>query len=193
MSTFIGNHDLPRIIHLAANNRLWGDNQAADGKDLAWSGQPGAVAEHRGVRARRERASRCSTRTAARRSSTTATRSACPARAIRTTAASCSGRASARTRRSCKDRLAKLGDIRSKHPALRRGTRTTLESNADVWAYSRDHQRRHRLRRGQPQRQRQARHLAARRARSPSSSPAPPRAAPTSRSRRVRPAFSSTK
>ena len=36
-----------------------------------------------------------------------------------------------------KDRLKKLGDIRSKHPALRRGTRTTLESSADVWAYSR--------------------------------------------------------
>ena len=36
-----------------------------------------------------------------------------------------------------KDRIAKLGDIRNKHPSLRRGTRTTLESSADVWAYSR--------------------------------------------------------
>jgi hypothetical protein len=40
MSTFIGNHDLPRIIHLAANSRLWGDNQYADGKDRAWQSPP---------------------------------------------------------------------------------------------------------------------------------------------------------
>ena len=36
-----------------------------------------------------------------------------------------------------KDRLKKLGDIRSKHPALRRGTRTTIQSTSDTWVYSR--------------------------------------------------------
>jgi hypothetical protein len=36
-----------------------------------------------------------------------------------------------------RDRLKKLGDIRSKHPALRRGTRTTLQADADTWAYVR--------------------------------------------------------
>jgi glycosidase len=40
MSPFVGNHDLPRAIHLAANNRLWGDNQGADGKDRGWQNQP---------------------------------------------------------------------------------------------------------------------------------------------------------
>jgi len=36
MSTFIGNHDLPRVIHLAQNNPVWSE-QSADGKDRAWS------------------------------------------------------------------------------------------------------------------------------------------------------------
>jgi hypothetical protein len=32
MSTFIGNHDIPRAIHLAEDTPVW-DNQWADGKD----------------------------------------------------------------------------------------------------------------------------------------------------------------
>ncbi len=39
MSTFIGNHDIPRAIHLAEDTPLWNDPWA-DGKDRAWSGQP---------------------------------------------------------------------------------------------------------------------------------------------------------
>ncbi len=40
MSTFIGNHDIPRIIHLAENSPLW-DSPWADGKDIAWNNKPG--------------------------------------------------------------------------------------------------------------------------------------------------------
>ncbi len=40
MSTFIGNHDLPRPIHFAEDTPLFGDPWA-DGKDKAWSGTPG--------------------------------------------------------------------------------------------------------------------------------------------------------
>jgi glycosidase len=40
MSTFIGNHDIPRAIHLAEDEPLW-DNQWADGKDRAWVNKPG--------------------------------------------------------------------------------------------------------------------------------------------------------
>ncbi len=40
MSTFIGNHDIPRAIHLAEDTPLWSD-QWADGKDKAWNGKPG--------------------------------------------------------------------------------------------------------------------------------------------------------
>ena len=40
MSTFIGNHDVPRVIHFAEDAPLWSDPWAG-GKDRAWSGQPG--------------------------------------------------------------------------------------------------------------------------------------------------------
>src|SRR3569833_1491603 len=39
MSTFIGNHDVPRSIHFAEDTPMW-DNEWSDGKDRAWSGQP---------------------------------------------------------------------------------------------------------------------------------------------------------
>lgn len=39
MSTFIGNHDIPRVIHLAEDQPVW-DSEWADGKDLAWSNIP---------------------------------------------------------------------------------------------------------------------------------------------------------
>ncbi|WP_181197667.1 alpha-amylase family glycosyl hydrolase [Enhygromyxa salina] len=35
MSTFIGNHDIPRIIHLAEDQPVWA-SEWTDGKDLAW-------------------------------------------------------------------------------------------------------------------------------------------------------------
>ena len=44
MSTFVGNHDLPRAIHLAQDGPLWTDVWA-DGKDKAWSNQPATVAK----------------------------------------------------------------------------------------------------------------------------------------------------
>ncbi len=37
MSTFIGNHDIPRVIHLAEDTPVW-DNEWTDGKDMAWAG-----------------------------------------------------------------------------------------------------------------------------------------------------------
>ena len=43
MSTFIGNHDVPRSIHYAEDQPLWSDPWA-DGKDRNWSNQPGLPA-----------------------------------------------------------------------------------------------------------------------------------------------------
>lgn len=40
MSTFIGNHDIPRIVHLAEDTPVW-DNEWTDGKDRAWDNTPG--------------------------------------------------------------------------------------------------------------------------------------------------------
>jgi glycosidase len=39
MSPFLGNHDLPRVVHLAQEPPLFSD-QADDGKNLTWSNQP---------------------------------------------------------------------------------------------------------------------------------------------------------
>ncbi|HEU4533525.1 MAG TPA: alpha-amylase family glycosyl hydrolase, partial [Polyangiaceae bacterium] len=40
MSTFLGNHDIPRVVHFAQNEPLWGDEWAG-GKDRNWSNLPG--------------------------------------------------------------------------------------------------------------------------------------------------------
>jgi glycosidase len=46
MSTFVGNHDLPRSIHLADDTPLWSDPYT-DGKDHAWDSPPIAAPSHR--------------------------------------------------------------------------------------------------------------------------------------------------
>ena len=136
MSTFIGNHDLPRIIHLAANNRLWGDDQGADGKNLAWSGQPGLVAELEAY----ERVANAFGVLYTNRGAPLVyygDEIGLPGAGDPDNRRFMQWTGLSANQTYLKTRLAKLGDIRSKHPALRRGTRTTLESNADVWAYSR--------------------------------------------------------
>jgi glycosidase len=40
MSTFIGNHDMPRPIHFAEDSPVW-SNEWDDGKNLAWNNKPG--------------------------------------------------------------------------------------------------------------------------------------------------------
>ena len=105
MSTFIGNHDLPRSIHYAEQTLPgWLSAGSPSNPSAAKSGK-----DCRPVPGRTSRSSRptptltsawpppspSSSPTRARRSSTTATRSACPARATPTTAARCSGPATA--------------------------------------------------------------------------------------------------
>jgi glycosidase len=135
MSTFIGNHDLPRVIHLAQNQRIWND-QGADGKDRAWSNQPGAVSELDAY----ERV--------ANGFAVLFTNRGVPL-VYYGDEIGLAGAGDPDNRRFMpwsnlaptqtflRDRVKKLLDIRSKHPALRRGTRTTLEVSADLWAYTR--------------------------------------------------------
>ncbi len=136
MSTFIGNHDLPRIIHLAANNRIWGDNQAADGKDRAWQNQPGAVGEIEAY----ERVANAFAVLYTNRGAPLVyygDEIGLPGGGDPDNRRFMQWSALDANQTYLKARIKTLGDIRSKHPALRRGTRTTLESSADVWAYSR--------------------------------------------------------
>jgi glycosidase len=136
MSTFVGNHDLPRIIHLAADNRIWGDNQGADGKDRAWFNQPGPVQEMSAY----ERL--------ANGFAVLFTNRGAPL-VYYGDEIGMPGAGDPDNRRFMdwgtpnanqaylKNRVKKLAEIRSKHPALRRGTRTTLDVGPDVWVYSR--------------------------------------------------------
>jgi glycosidase len=136
MSTFIGNHDLPRVIHLAANNRLWGNDQGADGKDRAWQNQPGIPNE-------REAFERVANGFAV-----IFTNRGAPL-LYYGDEIGLPGAGDPDNRRFMqwsglnanqtwlRDRVTRLLAIRNSHPALRRGVRTTLRADADVWVYAR--------------------------------------------------------
>jgi glycosidase len=135
MSTFIGNHDLPRIIHLAANNPLWNE-QWADGKDRAWQNKPGAVAEAEAY----ERL--------ANGFAVLFTNRGAPL-IYYGDEIGLPGAGDPDNRRfmqwdnlsanqtKLRDRIKKLADIRNKHPALRRGTRETRNANDEGWTFVR--------------------------------------------------------
>jgi len=136
MSTFVGNHDLPRVIHLSASSRPWGDDQGADGKNLAWANQPGLVAEG----AAYERLANAFAVLFTNRGAPLVyygDEIGLPGAGDPDNRRFMQWSGLSAEQTSLRERLEKLGDIRSKHPALRRGTRTTLESSADVWVYSR--------------------------------------------------------
>lgn len=136
MSTFIGNHDLPRIIHLAANTRMWGDNQAADGKDRAWSGRPSAVAEREAY----ERVANGFAVLFTNRGSPLVyygDEIGLPGAGDPDNRRFMQWDGLSQNQTFLRDRIAKLADIRSKHPSLRRGVRTTLEVGTESWLYSR--------------------------------------------------------
>lgn len=137
MSTFLGNHDLPRIIHVASNNRPWGDDQGSDGKNLAWQNQPGPVSEL----AAYERV--------ANGFAVLFTNRGAPL-VYYGDEIGMPGAGDPDNRRFMqwdgwnsnqtflRDRIKRLADIRAKHPALRRGTRATINADNDTWVFSRE-------------------------------------------------------
>lgn len=135
MSTFIGNHDVPRSIHFAQNTPAWSDVWA-DGKDKNFVNRPGVVTE------------------------TEAYERMATAMAILMTnrgvpliyygdEIGLPGAGDPDNRRFMDwnsagysagqklllDRHKKLGKLRKDHAALRRGTRTTVSITDDTWAY----------------------------------------------------------
>jgi glycosidase len=134
MSTFIGNHDLPRSIHYAEATPFW-SNSADNGKENAWSGQPqletdpntydrlanafaviltnkGAPLIYYGDEIGLPGAGDPDNR-----------------RMMQWTGYS-------PAQQSLYARIKALNAIRAAHPAMRRGTRTTLEVDQDLWVYS---------------------------------------------------------
>ena len=133
MSTFVGNHDVPRSIHFAQDNPI-STNVWYDGKDRNWSNQPGQPSEG----AAYERVANAFT--------FIYTIKGVPLmyygdevglpgagdpdnrRFMQWT-----GYSAAQT--GLRGHVQKLGAIRAAHAALRRGTRTTLSVTNDVYAY----------------------------------------------------------
>lgn len=135
MSTFIGNHDLPRAIHLAENQRIWND-QGADGKERGWENQPSAPSE-------REAYERL-----ANSFGVLFTNRGAPLMYYGDEIG-LAGAGDPDNRRFMpwsglsenqtflKERVKKLLSIRANHPATRRGVRTTLFVDTTTWVYSR--------------------------------------------------------
>ena len=134
MSTFIGNHDVPRTIHFAQNNPIWTDAWAG-GKELAWSNQPSLPGEQAAF----ERM--------ANGFAIIYTLPGVPLvyygdeiglpgagdpdnrRFMQWTGYSAG-------QQFLKNRIAKLGEVRAAHPALRRGDRSTVSVTNDTICYS---------------------------------------------------------
>jgi len=133
MSTFIGNHDIPRVIHLAEDSPLWSDPWT-NGKDRAWDNQPGQPSGDSAY----ERLANAFT-------------------ILLTTKGApllyygdefgLAGAGDPDNRRfmqwdaysggqtALRDHIAALTAFRAEHPATRRGTRETLSSSADTLTY----------------------------------------------------------
>lgn len=133
MSTFVGNHDIPRPIHYAEDSPMWG-SEWDDGKNRAWSNQPGVP----GNRAPFERLANAFT--------VLFTTKGVPL-VYYGDEVGMAGAGDPDNRRPMqwegysegqgflREHLAKLGAIRAAHPALRRGSRSTLSAGADTLAY----------------------------------------------------------
>jgi glycosidase len=134
MSTFVGNHDVPRSIHFAQDTPIWTDAWAG-GKEIAWNNQPGLPSETSAF----ERM--------ANGFSLIFTLPGVPliyyGDEIGLPGAGdpdnrrfmqWSGYSPGQT--MLKNHIAKLAEIRAAHPALRRGTRSTLGVANDWLVYS---------------------------------------------------------
>jgi glycosidase len=136
MSPFLGNHDLPRIIHLAANNRLWGNDQGYGARAEAW-GNPVTIPREREAFER-----------VANGFAVLFTNRGAPL-IYYGDEIGMPGAGDPDNRRFMqwsgldanqtwlRDRVTKLLSIRAAHPALRRGSRSTINVDNDVWVYSR--------------------------------------------------------
>lgn len=133
MSTFIGNHDLPRVVHLAEEPPVWSD-QGSDGKNLAWQNQPGLPSDQKTFDK------------LANAFAVLLTNHGAPL-IYYGDEYGMPGAGDPDNRRMMQwsgysagqqyvhDRIKTLTTIRAAHPALRRGVRSTLKSSADLWFF----------------------------------------------------------
>jgi glycosidase len=134
MSTFIGNHDIPRAIHLAQDTPLW-DNQWADGKDRAWNNQPGLPAGAAAFE-RLGNAFAILMTTAGAPLVYYGDEVGMPGAGDPDNRRFMQWSGYSAGQQALYDLLKQLIAIRKAHPATRRGTRTTLSADADTMVYS---------------------------------------------------------
>lgn len=134
MSTFIGNHDIPRAIHLAQDTPLWNDPWA-DGKDRAWTGQPGLP----GGTAAFERLANAFAIVATTRGVPLVyygDEYGMPGAGDPDNRRFMQWDGHSAGQQWLRDRIARLLELRAQHPAMRRGTRTTIVADTETMAYS---------------------------------------------------------
>lgn len=133
MSTFLGNHDVPRSIHFADDNPLW-DDVWKNGKDRNWSNTPGVVA---GTSAY-ERVALAWTILMTNRGVPLmyyGDEIGLPGAGDPDNRRPMQWSGYATGQSLLLDRVKKAGAVRAQHSALRRGQRTTLSIDTDTWAY----------------------------------------------------------
>lgn len=134
MSTFVGNHDIPRAIHLAEDTPLWNDPWS-DGKDRAWSGAPGLPA---GMAAfeRLGNAFTIIMTTPGAPLVYYGDEYGMPGAGDPDNRRFMQWNGYSAGQRALRDHVAALVRLRSEHPAMRRGTRETLDVGTDTLSYS---------------------------------------------------------
>lgn len=133
MSTWVGNHDLGRAIHLAEDTPMWSDPYS-DGKDRSWVNQPGLPS------------SKSAFERLANAFAVIFTNKGAPL-VYYGDEIGLPGAGDPDNRRFMqwtgwsanqtwlRDRVKALLTVRADHPALRRGTRSTLTANNDLWVF----------------------------------------------------------
>ncbi len=141
MSTFIGNHDLPRSIHYAEQTLPgWlsagspSNPSAADGKNAAWSGQPQTETDPNTY----ERLANAFAVILTNRGAPLiyyGDEIGLPGAGDPDNRRMMTWTGWSAAQQGLHDRIATLTKIRAAHPALRRGARTTIEVTEDLWVY----------------------------------------------------------
>jgi len=142
MSTFIGNHDLPRSIHYAEQTLpSWiqddspSDPSAADGKSNAWSAQPALETDPNAY----ERMANAFAVILTNKGAPLiyyGDEIGLPGAGDPDNRRMMQWSGYSTAQQGLHDRIAALTAIRAAHPAMRRGTRTTLAVTEDLWVYS---------------------------------------------------------
>jgi len=133
MSTFVGNHDVPRPIHFAQDNPISSDVWY-DGKDRAWANQPGLPSGTSAF----ERLSNAFTLLFTIRGVPLiyyGDEVGMPGAGDPDNRRFMQWSGYSAGQNELHDHIKKLGAIRAAHAALRRGTRTTLSVGGDTYVY----------------------------------------------------------